>query len=308
MVGQETAELKSKIMKLKQLIRICGMLLAAGMAACDTDMEPVGQRIEKPAEQDPAAWAAYMEALAAYKAADHYTVYARFDNNIGEVISEKNSLRSMPDSLDIVALVNPLSDYDREDLQVVWEKSTKVLLTADCSDPATAVEAVDKALAAIDVDGLDGIVLRYAEVVTHESETAAAAIAAKLDGIGDRMLVFEGNASFAALVGKERFTWFVLDVSAAETVFSLRSEVDFTVDYLGIPARKILPATTPSATIADALLEEVPALAEVARCVMAYGPLGGIAVHDVATDYYDALTIYPRTKEAIHILNPAYTE
>lgn len=155
---------------------------------------------------------------------------------------------------------------------------------------------------------MDGIVLRYAEVVTHESETAAAAIAAKLDGIGDRMLVFEGNASFAALVGKERFTWFVLDVSAAETVFSLRSEVDFTVDYLGIPARKILPATTPSATIADALLEEVPALAEVARCVMAYGPLGGIAVHDVATDYYDALTIYPRTKEAIHILNPAYTE
>lgn len=295
-------------MKLKQWIGICGVLLAVGTTACDTNMEPIEQRIEQPAEQDPAAWTAYMEALAAYKASDHYTVYARFDNNTGAVTSEKNSLRSMPDSLDIVALVNPLSDYDREDLQVVWQKSTKVLLTADCSDPATAVEAVDKALAAIDADGLDGIVLRYAEVVTHESETAAAAIAAKLDGIGDRMLVFEGNASFAALVGMERFTWFVLDVSAAETVFSLQSEVDFTVDYLGIPARKILPATTPSATIADALLDEVPALAEVARCVMAYGSLGGIAIHDVATDYYDALTIYPRTKEAIHILNPAYTE
>lgn len=295
-------------MKLKQWIGICGVLLAVGTTACDTNMEPIEQRIEQPAEQDPAAWTAYMEALAAYKASDHYTVYARFDNNTGAVTSEKNCLRSMPDSLDIVALVNPLSNYDREDLQVIWKKSTKVLLMADCSDPATAVETVDKALAAIDADGLDGIVLRYAEVVTHEAETAASAIAAKLDGIGDRMLVFEGNASFAALVGKERFAWFVLDVSTTETVFSLRSEVDFTVDYLGIPARKILPATTPSATIADALLDEVPALAEVARCVMAYGALGGIAIHDVATDYYDALTIYPRTKEAIHILNPAYTE
>ncbi len=292
-------------MKLKQLIGMCGVLL---FAACDTDIEPVDQQFVTPKAQDPALWAQYMTCLAEYKQSEHYMVYARFDNNTGAVTSEKNCLRSMPDSLDIVALANPLSAFDREDLPFLRQKSTKVLLTADCSDPATVAAAVDNALAAVRADGLDGIVLRYTGAITPAAESAAASVAAKLDALTGCTLVFEGNASFAALAGRERFAWFVLDVSAAQTVFSLRSDVDFTVDYLGVPAAKLLLATTPDATIADTRLDDVPALAEVARCVMAFGPLGGIGVYDMAGDYYGVSACYPRTKEAIHLLNPAYTE
>lgn len=289
-------------MKLKQLIGIFGAL---ALAACDADIEPVDLRIVGPDGQDPAAYAAYMDALRSYKQSAHYVVCARFDNNPEKVTSEKECLRSMPDSLDIVMLANPLSKYDREDLPGVQRKSTKVLLTADCSDPAKAVQAVDAAIAALTADGLDGLVISYPGAVTDAAKGAETAIAQKLAALGGKTFVFSGNAAFVAAANRDRYAYYLLDATTAENVFVLQSSIDYVTGYLGIPAAKVIPAVTVSGTIADAQSQPQAASSEVARTVMK-SALGGLSLSGISGDYYDVTTIYPRVKAAIELLNPAH--
>lgn len=289
-------------MKLKQLIGIFGALV---LAACDTDIEPIDLRFVGPDEQDPAAYAAYMDALRSYKQSAHYVVCALFDNNPAKVTSEKESLRSVPDSLDIVMLANPLSAFDREDLPGVQRKSTKVLLTADCSDPATAVQAVDEALASVSADGLDGVVVSYPGAVTDAARTAEAAIAQKLAAFGGKTFVFSGNAAFVASANRDRYAYYLLDATTTENVYVLQSDIDYLTGYLGIPAAKVIPAVTVSETIADAQSQPQSAASVVAHTVMK-SALGGLALSGVSGDYYDASTIYPRVKAAIELLNPAH--
>lgn len=289
-------------MKLKQLIGIFGALV---LAACDTDIEPIDQRFVGPDGQDPASYGAYMDALRSYKQSAHYVVCARFDNNPAKVTSEKECLRSMPDSLDIVMLANPLSAFDREDLPGVQRKSTKVLLTADCSDPATAVQTVDKALASVAADGLDGVVISYLGAVTDATRTAEAAIAQKLAALSGKTFVFNGNAAFVAAANRDRYAYYLLDATTTENVYILQSDIDYLTGYLGIPAAKVIPAVTVSEMINDAQSQPQSATSEVAKTVMK-SALGGLALSGISSDYYDVTTIYPRVKAAIELLNPAH--
>ena len=61
---------------MKQTIKylILALLIPAAycFTACDTDIEPIDQQIIKPDQQDPAQYAAYLAALKAYKASEHY--------------------------------------------------------------------------------------------------------------------------------------------------------------------------------------------------------------------------------------------
>lgn len=278
------------------------------LAACNADIEPVGQSMVPPKEQNPAQWAEYMKVLQAYKRSEHYTIYARFDNAAEKVVSEKNCLRSLPDSLDIVALENPLSQFDREDLAELQEKSTRVLLTVDCSDPAAAAANVDGALAAIAADGLDGIAIRFTGAVTDAAKAAGTAVAAKLGTLNGKTVVFEGNPSFIGDADRERYDFVVADVTAVSSLFALQHEIDFLVNRLGIENTKLLLGTSFSATILDESLEEQAAMPAAARCVMTCGPLAGLALSGVNDDYYSPTVNYPQTKAAIHLLNPAYTE
>ena len=106
---------------MKQTIKylILALLIPAAycFTACDTDIEPIDQQIIKPDQQDPAQYAAYLAALKAYKASEHYVVYASLANAPAVPGSEKAFLRSLPDSLDIVALENAgnLTEYDIEE-------------------------------------------------------------------------------------------------------------------------------------------------------------------------------------------------
>ena len=65
---------------MKQTIKylILALLIPAAycFTACDTDIEPIDQQIIKPDQQDQAQYAAYLAALKAYKASEHYIVYA----------------------------------------------------------------------------------------------------------------------------------------------------------------------------------------------------------------------------------------
>ena len=118
---------------MKQTIKylILALLIPAAycFTACDTDIEPIDQQIIKPDQQDQAQYAAYLAALKAYKASEHYVVYASLANAPAVPGSEKAFLRSLPDSLDIVALENAgnLTEYDIEDIPQAQAKGTKIL-------------------------------------------------------------------------------------------------------------------------------------------------------------------------------------
>ena len=133
---------------MKQTIKylILALLIPAAycFTACDTDIEPIDQQIIKPDQQDPAQYAAYLAALKAYKASEHYIVYASLANAPAVPGSEKAFLRSLPDSLDIVALENAgnLTEYDIEDIPQAQAKGTKILYTVDYNTLAESTDAV----------------------------------------------------------------------------------------------------------------------------------------------------------------------
>ena len=126
-------------MKQHRIIRFSGLFLLLGvlfgLAACNdwTEMEAVDNNVKKPWEQDPALWAEYTAALRDYKKSEHFIVYARLHNSPEPAASEKDFMRCLPDSLDIVALTNAdnFSRYDAEDMAVMREKGTKVLWQVD---------------------------------------------------------------------------------------------------------------------------------------------------------------------------------
>ncbi len=291
-------------MKLNMITFFAAAALCLG--ACDNDVESIDRRTVGPEEQHPELYARYLAALNDYKATDHYLVYARMDNAPAVSTSPKDFMKALPDSLDFIALKNPLSRFDREDLPRVHRKGTRVLAWADCSAAATAAEAVDRALAQIAENGLDGLAIAFYGTPDAAAQAAEAAIASKLAALDGKTLVFEGNAAYVAAERRDDYDLYVLDASQMNNVLTLREEVDYAVQRLGIPASKLLLATTPAGVIDDAQLHEQPALAEVARCVMAYGPLAGLGVFEISADYYSPTVNYPRTKAAISMLNPSY--
>ena len=85
----------------------CTLLLLACVlpTACSdwNEPEPVDVNINSPKDQNPELWASYMQVLNTYKQSKHYIAYTRFDNSPEKPVNEGSFLRSLPDSLDIVA-------------------------------------------------------------------------------------------------------------------------------------------------------------------------------------------------------------
>ena len=130
------------------------IFLSVAAVGCDdwTEMEIHDSQVNGFKEQNPQEYAAYTQNLRAYKATKHAVVYARLDNAPEVSIGEKDFLRALPDSIDIVTMRNAdrLSEYDREDMKLVREDyGTKVLYYIDCTAKdkqntsiTSAVEAV----------------------------------------------------------------------------------------------------------------------------------------------------------------------
>lgn len=288
-------------MKINRILCLAAALCGLLAAGCDTDIESIDRRTETP--DGSALYAEYLKALVAYKSSEHHIVYARMENAPQQSTSPKDFMRALPDSLDYVALMRPLSKFDREDLPSVQAKGTKVLAAADCSDPTQAAGALDAALAEAARCGLDGVALVFDGPVTDDARTSLAALAAKLATLDGKTVVFDGNPLTVAAADRDRYDFFVYDTSLSESVSALGRDVDYLTDYAGIPARKLLLAAAPSATIIDRQLDAQPALSVVPECVLSFGPLAGLAVHDVTEDYYDPLTNYRQTRLAISVLN-----
>lgn len=107
-------------MKTKYLSIILIALL--GITGCDTDVENIGY--EPKHEVD-------YEALRAYKATDHEYIFGWFGGWNGGSASMSSSLKSLPDSMDMVSIWGEwqnLSDLQKEDMKYLQDvKGTKVL-------------------------------------------------------------------------------------------------------------------------------------------------------------------------------------
>lgn len=288
-------------MKIEFLIGILGAL---AITACDAGIEPIDHRI-KPVEEWSDEWDEYAATLYNYKQSDHYLIYVRFDNATEHIESEKNSIRSLPDSLDIVALANPISKFDREDFAKLQRRATKVLATADCSNPETALQRFNETLATVKADKLDGIVVRYAAAVSDAARTAETEIAAKLAGLSGKLRVFEGNAAFVAAGNRNNYDLWLIDATSADDIYAVENDVDYLTGYLGIDSERILPLVPLTGTINDetGAAQSSPAKAfEIIRS----RSLAGLALSGVSTDYYALTGNYPRLRAAIDLLNPAH--
>ena len=272
------------------------MALLLGASCSDwTETENIDNTVLKPWEQDPALWADYTAALRAYKASAHYLSYARLHNSPSPASSEQDFMRCLPDSLDIVTLTNAdnFSAYDAEDMATMREKGTKVLYQVDYaarkaefSGEAALKAYLDGVIAAVAANGMDG----YSFTADPLDAAATATIVATLSAAkGDtRLLVFEGNPLSVAAADRAKLDFVVLDTEKAENTTEVQLQVLNATGYAGIPAGKLLLAAEIDAPLQDADRTEYAAVAAMARCVVEFGPLAGLAAYPIAGGHYPA--------------------
>lgn len=287
-------------MTYKSIIR-CLLLSAATtglLTACSDWNEPEAREPEviTPAEQDPAAYAAYTASLRAWKATPHQVTVAVLDNAPEISVSERDFLRSLPDSIDFVAMrnANRLSQHDRDDIAMVRRDfATKVLYYLDCASATPDQwQAAASAIASGQFDGA---------VVASATAPDATLLALLPDGSA---LFFEGSPSVLPESDRSRFSHFIIDITSAKDAYDI--EMAVRLASLAADRSKLLLGTAPGGQLTDINGVTRNAVAGAAVAAKSSAPaLGGIAIGNISADYYDADIIYKRTRGAIQILNPA---
>lgn len=309
-------------MKRKNIIKlICLSLLAASSAltSCSdwTQTEGLDKEVERPEDQNPELWAQYTAALREYKQSEHVISYARLFNSPEMASSEKDFMRCLPDSLDIVSLANAdnFSTHDLEDLFVMREKGTRVLYQVDYarraeefSDAAKLGAYLDRVIAFVGETRLNGYsftgIPQAGDAVT---EAAAALIVEKLSSAKaeGQLLVFEGNPLFVAAADRAQVDYFVLNTESTYNVTDLKMQVLGATGFAAVAQQKLLLAASVNSPLVDESDVEHAAITEMANRVVSLGPLAGFGVYNISEDYYDAEKNYKLTRNAIQTLNPS---
>ncbi|MBD3592505.1 glycoside hydrolase family 18 [Bacteroides sp. GM023] len=291
-------------MKYQSIFNLCllTVFLLVVSAGCSdwTDMEIHDSEVKEAKEQNPAQYAAYTQNLRAYKATKHALVYARFDNAPETYVSEKNYLRSLPDSVDIVTMCNAsrLSDYDREDMKLVrTDYGTRILyeVNADAGE-----EAMAAAVIAVKNGEFDGITL------TAQTSVNESSIAFLHNALGqvDCLMIFNGKVGFVPATFRSLFDYYVTEIPAEADEFDVETALMYAQSF-GISDRLLL-AVEPQYTITDKTQKTFDAMGWIAAYLHNYvASPGGIAVHNISADYYNTEIIYKQTRGVIQILNPA---
>ena len=287
------------------------------LASCSewTDTESIPVESIHPWESEPELWEEYKADLKDYKSHEHSIVYARFENSPENPVSEKGSLRSLPDSLDIVSLINAenFSKSDAEDM--AWMKSigTKVLYQIDfaanpdiLADGQRLETALDRAAATVLDYGLDGF--SFTGLPKNDGGLTAAAsetVVGRLSEAAgtDGLLVFEGNPVFISDENLGEIDLFVLGSETAENSFELRNMVQDARDA-GIPADKILLAADFDGIFYDDENVSADVLTSMADYVVSLGPLAGLALYNIESDYYSLEGNWLTVRSLISRLNP----
>lgn len=294
------------------------MLLACMFAAACSDWtenETVDLKTTRPSDENPELVVRYRAALRDYKAREHYMVIAHFDNAPAVATGERDFMRGLPDSLDMVLLTNAdnFSKYDAEDMAVMREKGTKVLYRIDYagrmeefSDAETLGAYLDRVVASVREHGMDGYsftgIPREGDPARAEAATLLVSKFAAEDG---KVLIFEGDPIFIAEADRAKVDYFVLNTEATENVTEVKMQVARALNYASIPASKLLLAADVVAPIIDEEKEEQNAVEELTARVVSLGPLCGLAVRNPQRNYYSAERNYPLLCNAIQTLNPS---
>lgn len=304
-------------MRLKKIIFPILFLACAASVACSdwTDTEAVENKVIRPWEDGGDLWENYTAALRAYKQREHFLVIAHFDNAPAKATGEKDFMRGLPDSLDMVLLTyaDNFSKYDAEDMAVMQEKGTKVLYRVDYAermdefdDPATLETYLDKVVASVEANGMDGYSFSGIPRVGDPARAEAATLlVGKLSADEQKVLLFEGDPTFIAEADRAKVDYFVLNTETTDNVTDVKMQVARALNYAGVPASKLLLAADVSSPILDEQKEEQNAVTELTARVVSLGPLCGLAVHNIGKNYYSAERNYPLLCESIQTLNPS---
>ncbi len=299
-------------MKQNTIIRFFAAVVAlVALTSCSdwTETESVEQQITGPRGQNPELWAQYTAALKAYKQSEHFLVYVRLHNSPADAGSERDFMRCLPDSLDIVSLTNSehFSRFDAADMPLMREKGTKVLYQIDCAGDQAGrsdlTARLKKAVSTVSTYGLDG----YSFTVDPTDASVAAQIVATLSAAkkAGQLLVLEGNPSSLAAEDRARLDYVVLDTETAEHAIEVRLRVLHAVNSAGIDPGRLLLATDLTASLFDEERVEHAAVEEMMRRVMEFGPLAGLATYNIGGDYYHAGMNYRTVSTVIQTLNPS---
>lgn len=305
------------------------------LVACDDWTEPqnVDYTSSTPSEENPELYARYTASLRAYKASPHVFIFARMENTTSGTTTEKDYLRSLPDSLDVVTLMGAdhFSSYEREDMpEVQQEKGTKVLYGIDLTERKSEFEGkgdlaglmaayLDDVIKKMAEECFDGISIVYeGDLGTGSNEEANAQVAAlqqlllqKLAPVAGpkanngKLLVFEGNPLFIPQSSRDDFNYYVINTTDAKDVYAVKLEVGYANEYTGVPLEKIIISVMPSGKMTDKDNKEVVAVPYMASLVPQTGPVAGLGIIDIGADYYNASKNYPLTNGAIQLLNPS---
>lgn len=288
-------------MKLKYIV-LTALALTLGATACSDWNEPEARepQVNSFKERDPQGYADYTAALRRWKQTPHQISVALFDNAPEVSVSERDFLRSLPDSLDFVVMRHAarLTKYDRDDMKLVrTDFGTRVLYRLDC---ATATpDKWSAAAAAVKTGQFDGVVI--ASSATPDASLLDALVTAAGSGA---TLMFEGSPSVLTGQMVPLFSHFIIDATSAKDAYDIDMAVRLAA--LAVDPASLLLCVAPSGQITDhsGVTRNAPAGAAVAA-MTASPALAGIAITDISADYYDADIIYKRTRGAIQTLNPA---
>ena len=303
-------------MKYKLLIPTL-LAVCAGFASCSqwTETESITIDTVLPWEQDPALWEEYKAAIREYKSRDHQLIYVRFENSPEGAVSEKGYMRCLPDSLDIVSLTNAenFSAFDAEDMEWMKSLGTKVLYQIDfASDPQALLDqtardaAIDRAIATVQDNGLDGFSLTG--IPKEDGGTTAAAAKAAVERIvaarkEGQIVSFEGNPAFIPQEDMQSIDLFVLATETVENGYDLRNTVLDATNW-GVPKEKMLLAADFGGVYYDSDNAETPVLEAMADNVISFGPMAGLALYGIESDYYHYDGDWLTLRSLISRMNP----
>lgn len=292
--------------------------------ACNdwNEPEPVNLGINSAKDQNPELWARYMQVLHNYKQSKHYFAYARFENAPEQSVNEGSYLRSLPDSLDIVTLSNPdkITDYDREDIPLLQEKSTRVLYLVDYADKAatltdvTALDAwLEKAIVTVNELKLDGFAFTGHPLYSGTADELAAhkeksrLIVSKLSAAAgqDKLLILEGDPAFVDDADLDKLDYIVLNTADLTNVTELKLQVAGVLANSNLPKEKLLLAARIGEQITDEASVKQDAVTLMTDRVASLGPLSGLGIYNVGKDYYNSTMNYETTRMAIQLMNPS---
>ena len=120
---------------IKKFLFPAGAVAALSLAACSDWTETESLDINYPSleEQNPELYKQYLQALRDYKAGEHKVVFVSMDNTTSAPAQRNEHLTTMPDSVDIICLMNPdnLHPTLAGEFAKVREKGTRVIYNID---------------------------------------------------------------------------------------------------------------------------------------------------------------------------------